>query len=708
MNESTNGTAACENFPQAACKPKALATVGEASAEQVVLSRQKGPLAIEIHAVKGDGIEIIGSSFFPKNTHLEFELLATEESEDAPEVEGVTLRGVVAKIQMVNTAPTYNMWVQLEDVDPTILHGLWMQCRAGEATTLQTHPSYAADCASMPNWVARLVAEGVFTKAQFENLSDNQEEHATPLDVALIQAGLAREEEIARSVGMELSVPYVDVYGFNICTDNHALIPLDIARQHRLFPLFSLDRVLTLGMSDPTNLEVIDQVRLQTNCQVEPCHLTPSAITALIDDASKGLGAEALEDQDDNNPEFDSGAEDANTSNPTVRLVRAIVEESAGIGASDIHIEPEHNQVRIRMRVDGVLREKSIHPQQQHASIVSRIKVMAKLDIAETRRPQDGHFTMKLANGKADIRVSTIPTVYGENVVLRLLISDGQVLGLEDLGMAPETYTKMEEFLENPHGMILVTGPTGSGKTTTLYAALARLGTPERNVVTVEDPVEKRIAFLRQTAVNPKAGVTFATGLRSILRQDPDVIMIGEIRDREAAELAVQAALTGHLVLSTLHTNDASGAIVRLNEMGIAPFLITSSLRAVVSQRLARKVCSECAEEVEPDPKLLEGLGFTDYEGVRFLAGSGCGACLNSGYKGRVGLYEMLELNSALRAALLGKASRSAIEVEAEKALLCSLRSDGLRRVREGVTTLDEIARIVGLQRNTKPTVVEE
>ncbi|MBL4670765.1 MAG: type II/IV secretion system protein, partial [Arenicella sp.] len=255
-----------------------------------------------------------------------------------------------------------------------------------------------------------------------------------------------------------------------------------------------------------------------------------------------------------------------------------------------------------------------------------------------------------------------------------------------------------EKFLENPHGMILVTGPTGSGKTTSLYAALARLGTPERNVVTVEDPVEKRIPFLRQTSVNPKAGVTFATGLRSILRQDPDVIMIGEIRDREAAELAVQAALTGHLVLSTLHTNDASGAIVRLTEMGIPPFLITSSLRAVVSQRLARKVCEECAEEVKPDARLLAGLGFTDVEGVRFMAGSGCGACLNSGYKGRVGLYEMLEINADLRSALLSQASRSAIEAEANKAILCSLRDDGLRRVREGVTTLEEIAKIVGLQ----------
>lgn len=381
-----------------------------------------------------------------------------------------------------------------------------------------------------------------------------------------------------------------------------------------------------------------------------------------------------------------------------MRLVHSIIEESALDGASDLHFEPEQGQLRVRMRVDGVMREKACYPTSQQASIISRIKVLAKLDIAESRRPQDGHISLELDSGNVDIRVSTIPTVYGENVVLRLLVSEGEVLGLEDLGMAEDVHRKMEDFLENPHGMILVTGPTGSGKTTTLYAALARLGTPERNVVTVEDPVEKRIQFLRQTEVNPKAGVTFATGLRSILRQDPDVIMIGEIRDEEAAELAVQAALTGHLVLSTLHTNDASGAIVRLNEMGVPPFLITSSLRAVISQRLARKVCELCAVEVEPDMRLANGLGMEDVATTTFLKGAGCPTCLHSGYKGRVGLYEMLELSSELRTALLSRASRSEIEAEAHKALFCSMRLDGLRRIREGVTTLEEVARIVGLK----------
>jgi type IV pilus assembly protein PilB len=699
MNEPLHPEATAGTSTKIACKPEALVVIAEDSAEQVVLNSRRGPLFIRINAVKDDGIEFVGPAFFPKNTQLKLELDPEDDGEEPDTSAAIHLHGVVAKVQMLNAAPTYKIWVQLENFDPAVLHALWLRCRAAADSGAETTPRYVTGTKSIPNWAARLVGEGVISELDLEKVVASAETDQIPLSKALIQAELVQEEQVARSMAMEFSVPFVDVHAFNICMSNRQLIPLDIARKQQLFPLFNQDGILTLGMSNPTDLAVIDQVRLQTNCQVEPCLITAGAIRALIEGAGRELGAaEVLEELETESRWIeDESTAIIDSENSTVSLVRAIVEESANSGASDIHIEPEHNQLRVRVRIDGVLREKSVHSRRQHASIVSRIKVMAKLDIAETRRPQDGHFSMKLESGKADVRVSTIPTVYGENVVLRLLLSDSKVLELKDLGMAPSALQKMEEFLDNPHGMILVTGPTGSGKTTTLYAALARLATPERNVVTVEDPVEKRIQFLRQTEVNPKAGVTFSTGLRSILRQDPDVIMIGEIRDKEAAELAVQAALTGHLVLSTLHTNNASGAIIRLSEIGIPPFLITSSLRAVVSQRLARRVCQACAHEIEPDPKLLLGLGFEEIDNIRFMAGSGCGVCLNTGYQGRIGLYEMLELNSELSSALLGKASRSEIEKSAAKAILCSMRLDGLRRIREGLTTLEEVARTVGL-----------
>lgn len=693
MIDSTAEVPSLEERMQEAGKPRALVIVSERSAEVVRLKRQQKPLTVHINAIKEDKIEIVGPVFFPKNTQLELHVEGSENNEASERCGTIILRGVVGKVQMANAAPTYRIWVQLENFDPAILHALWIRCRASEEVPLDSNFRYSSSSNSAPSWAQRLVFQGVLLDTQLEKIVATSDENNIPLEAALVQAGLALEEQVAKCIAMELGVPFLDAHAFEILADNRTLLPLELTQKKHLFPLFNLNGTITLGMSNPTDLAAIDRVRLETNCQVEACQLTRSTIKALI----AGDGRQPAKQEERPSLKLDEESQSLQRASSTIRMVRSIVEQCASAGASDIHVEPEQKQVRIRMRVDGVMREHSVHPPENHASIISRIKVMAKLDIAETRRPQDGHLSMELTNGKADIRVSTIPTVYGENVVLRLLISDGEVFGLEDLGMAEETHQKMEEFLTHPHGMILVTGPTGSGKTTTLYAALTRIATPERNVVTVEDPVEKRINFLRQTEVNPKTGVTFATGLRSILRQDPDVIMIGEIRDREAGELAVQAALTGHLVLSTLHTNDASGAIVRLHEMGIPPFLITSSLRAVVSQRLARKVCSACAREVNPDPNLLKGLGAEGLDGVRFMKGCGCGACLNSGYRGRVGIYEMLELNSSLRSALLGNASRSTIEIEANKALLCDLRSDGLRRVREGVTTLEEVARIVGL-----------
>lgn len=708
MTDFTASASTSRMGPEAR-KPKARLHVSEDSRAQVALAGLQETLEIRIHAVKDDGIEILSPTFFPKNTRLDLELeppsgYATAEGQDV-----ITLKGMVGKAQMVTAEPAYRLWIQLEEFDPSMLHAIWVQCRAADQEAPKTTGQPMVETFAAPGWALQLLHQCVVDRDQLRQVTLRVKDELADLEGALIAAGLANADQVAACKALESGVPFLDVRAYEICMENRDLLSLDVARKQQLFPLFRLDGVLTLGMVDPTDLAVIDQVRLETNCQVEPCMLAPAAIDGLIDDARLAQSAVVRREKE---VEVEAAVKAERKSvaadNANVRLVQSIIEESAADGASDLHFEPEQGQLRVRMRIDGVMRERATYPASQHASIVSRIKVLAKLDIAETRRPQDGHFSMKLSSGSVDIRVSTRPTVYGENVVLRLLVSDGEVLGLEDLGMAEDIHRKMEAFLANPHGMILVTGPTGSGKTTTLYAALARLATPERNVVTVEDPVEKRIDFLRQTEVNPKAGVTFATGLRSILRQDPDVIMVGEIRDEEAAELAVQAALTGHLVLSTLHTNDASGAIVRLNEMGVPPFLITSSLRAVISQRLARKVCSACAEEVEPDQRLATGLGLEKVDGIRFLKGAGCPTCLHSGYKGRVGIYEMLELTSELRAALLSRASRSEIEDEAHKALFCTMRDDGLRRVREGVTTLEEVARIAGLQTSAEDRTRQE
>ena len=559
------------------------------------------------------------------------------------------------------------------------------------------------DLLALPAWATRLVEDKELGEEDLSAAFARAKEQGSSLADELLAERAVAEESIAVYQAIDVGVPYVDPRAYKIRRANASLVPEELARRQRLFPLFQVGGVITLGMVDPTNLAVIDQVRLRANCNVEPCICPPSALGALIE---RAYGATSQGDLISlNAPEqavstaVEDDEVDPRASNKIVALVRSILVDATHDGASDVHIEPEADRVRVRFRVDGILHEKSVHPVEQHHQIVSRIKVEAKMDIAETRRPQDGHYGTAVDGRSVDVRVSTIPTVHGENVVLRLLLSDGDTVDVDHLGMPDKVLAAFKHALDNPNGLILVTGPTGSGKTTTLYAALSRLNTIDRKVVTVEDPVEKRVRLMRQTQVNAKAGITFATGLRSILRQDPDVIMVGEIRDVETAEITVQAALTGHLVLSTLHTNTAAGALVRLSEMGVAPFLITSSLKAVIAQRLLRRVCDGCRERVEPDPILIQGLGVNWADEVEFFAGAGCGRCLRSGYKGRVGIYEMLDITAGLCQALLSGASRDEIEDEAHKALVTSIREDGLRQVRAGNTTLEEVARIVGAQR---------
>jgi type II secretory ATPase GspE/PulE/Tfp pilus assembly ATPase PilB-like protein len=685
---------ASQSDPSIAVGPAVAVSIGRASREQVVLARGNEELAYHLVSIRRDALELSGPVFLPRKCHLELRVDLGETS--------LTCVGSVRKVAMTATEPTYSLSVHLEPGDTRVLEQLAALVDEQRARPQRSAPPIASS--TLPGWASRLLAEERISERQLEEIAAGAQQASVTLAQALVEAGVIDEETIALFTNMELGVPFVDPRAYDVRLSNSASIPEALARRHRLFPLFRLDGVVTLGMADPTDLALVDQVRLRENCHVDPCLCPTSALDALIDrayDASDTQRPSATEAGSERLVAEDQARAPAN--NRVVRLVQSLIEEATRTGASDIHVEPERDLLRVRCRVDGILREQAVYPQSLLAPVVSRLKVLAKLDIAETRRPQDGHFGMKVDQKSLDVRVSTIPTVHGENVVLRLLVSDGQAIELDELGMAPASLSRLKHFLDNPHGMILATGPTGSGKTTTLYAALARLNTIERNVVTVEDPVEKRLPLLRQTQINPKAGLTFAAGLRSILRQDPDVLMVGEIRDRETAEIAVQAALTGHLLLSTLHTNSAGAAIVRLSEMGIPPFLITSSLRAVIGQRLARRICSACKREVEPDASLVTGFGIADPAAVRFLAGAGCARCLHTGFKGRVGLYELLEITPGLGQALVGGASREAIEQEAAHSVDGSLCDDGLRKVREGLTTLGEVARVVGLPHGPPP-----
>jgi len=689
MNRTPDDARPSDRSPVPAAEPGASgavlvahAEVAEESRAEVALARGLERLTLQVVSAKRDIVELQGPIFLPRRCRLSLRL----DLGGTP----TSLEGTVRKAHLVNPEPTYALSVQLDLCDRRVLEQLAEVTAANRGRVVKAVP--AVESSTFPGWAARLVAHAVVTERQLEEALARGS--GMTLGDALVQAGVVDQETLALFMNMELGVPYVDPRMFDIRLTNCATIPESLARRHRIFPLFRVDGVVTLGMADPTDLALVDQVRLRENCHVDPCLCTSSALDSLIDRAysASGAGPASAARQEPERP-VEETAEPSN--NKVVRLVQSMIEEATRTGASDIHVEPERDLLRIRTRVDGILREQAIHARSLHAPVVSRIKVAAKLDIAETRRPQDGHFGLKVDQRDVDVRVSTIPTVHGENVVLRLSLSDGKAISLDELGMAPKSLAKLKHYLDHPHGMILVTGPTGSGKTTTLYAALGRLNTLERNVVTVEDPVEKRLPLLRQTQVSVKSGLTFAVGLRSILRQDPDVLMVGEIRDRETAEISVQAALTGHLLLSTLHTNTASGAVVRLSEMGIPPFLITSSLRAVIAQRLVRRICDNCKREVTPDPVLALAFGLD--AGARVMGGAGCARCLHTGFRSRVGIYELLEITPGLGRALLSGASRDTIEQEAALAVDGGLWQDGVRRVREGFTTLEEVARVVGV-----------
>ncbi len=527
-----------------------------------------------------------------------------------------------------------------------------------------------------------------------------------PLDEALVAGSGLGEEQVLRFLAEEFHVPWADLENHLPDKDFLMKFPARILLAHRLLPLSQQDGTVTVASNKLFDTIGLDELRLA--CQMEVhLALAPSADITRCINSLLGVGADTLQslvseaaadgvEVVDTDGEEDIDIEEAAQDASIIKFVNQILSEAIERRATDVHFEPFEDSLRVRYRVDGVLREANVPPEvrQFHPAIVSRIKILSRLDIAEKRLPQDGRIKLKVANREVDVRVSVIPMLHGEAVVLRLLDRSAALLGLEHLGMSPRDRQVFEQALTVPHGVVLVTGPTGSGKTTSLYAGLSRINDTERKIVTIEDPVEYHLHGINQIQVSTKAGLTFQTGLRAILRHDPDVLLVGEIRDRETAEIAVQASLTGHLVFSTLHTNDAPGAMTRLVDMGIEPYLVTSSLEMIVAQRLVRLICPHCREPFTPEDMDAFRSQFGEDAPETLYRGRGCRQCQNSGYRGRTGVFEMMLISEEIRSLVLERAPSTAIRRQAAAEGMKCLREDGWRLVKSGKTTLEEVLRV--------------
>ena len=526
-----------------------------------------------------------------------------------------------------------------------------------------------------------------------------------PLGRILIDRGTVSESDVVRTLAAQVGIDFVDLGDISIDHGVVLMVTEVVARRYLALPIGWDDGRLVIAMADPSNVFALDDIRAMTGHEVLAVVAAPSQISELIDhyfriDAEVDSVAQMAFDEADEMDEALSSLHEVVEDAPIVKFVNLLINQAVGDRASDIHVEPTEHNLRIRFRIDGVLHEVMHAPRGIQNGVISRIKLMADINIAERRLPQDGRISMKVAGRGIDLRVATLPTVYGEKIVLRILDKSNALLRLEELGFLPETLERFAGAYRKPYGTILVTGPTGSGKSTTLYATLNILNKPDRNIITVEDPVEYRLPGINQVQIHPKAGLTFAVALRSILRSDPDILLLGEIRDRETAVIAIEAALTGHLVLSTLHTNDAASTPMRLVEMGVEPFLVTSALDAVVAQRLARKLCDRCKEQYQPTEAelvsagwALEALDGDDWPTLHRAIG--CGACGRTGYRGRFGIHEVLLLNEELERAIIEHRSSDDIAKISEMHGMLTLRQDGLRKVGLGMTTLEEIFRVV-------------
>ncbi len=545
-----------------------------------------------------------------------------------------------------------------------------------------------------------LIEQGLLTPDQLQQALEEHRKTPKSLGRVLIDLGLIKETDLVRALAEQVGLEFVDLAEFSIDPGATTLLPEALARRYRAIPIGERDGKLLVAMSDPANVYALDDIRTITGRDVQPVVATAADVEQAIqkysgmDGQVEALSAAAADQADDTAVEIEAAVEEA----PIVKLVQAIMTQAVGDRASDVHIEPMEKDVRVRFRVDGVLHEVMHSPKNIQGGLISRLKVMAEMNIAEKRVPQDGRISMRVGGKQLDLRVATLPTVYGEKVVIRVLDKSNALLRLEDLGFMEDAYQRFEQSFRKPYGALLVTGPTGSGKSTSMYATLNILNEDDKNIITVEDPVEYRLAGVNQIQVNPKAGLTFASALRSILRADPDIVLIGEIRDKETATIAIEAALTGHLVLSSLHTNDSASAISRLVEMDVETFLVASAIDCVVAQRLARKLCVRCKEAYVPDQAQLQSAGYPEWlwpEIPELFRPAGCSACSNTGYRGRIGLYEVMQMTEEIERLTIERASADQIKAVSVQQGMMTLRDDGLEKTRLGLTSIEEIARVV-------------
>ena len=548
-----------------------------------------------------------------------------------------------------------------------------------------------------------LVSEGYVSQEDLGIALTEQSERGQSLGRVLVELGMLSEVQLVSALAAQVGMDFIELSDYPVDRVAVALLPTALCRRHTVLAVGFEDGALRLAMADPGNVVAVDDVRNMTGIQVRPVVATRDDLTQAIDRYCRSDSE--MEDLQSSFDETEAEKEDlskvgdiVDDDAPIVRFVNLLITQAIQDRASDIHIEPTETYVLVRYRIDGVLKEVQRSPKQIQGGIISRVKILSDIDIAERRRPQDGRMSVTYNGRKIDLRVATLPTVWGEKVVMRILDNTTARLDLEDLGFLERNKAVYEESYTKPYGMMLVTGPTGSGKSTTLYATLNAIARPEINVITVEDPVEYRLAGINQVQVNPKAGVTFAGALRSILRCDPDVVLVGEIRDHETAQIAIEAALTGHLVLSTLHTNDAPSAITRLIEMGIEPFLVGSAIDCVVAQRLARRLCEKCKEPYVPSEVEMVAAGFPWVPGEELpllYRPGGCTACSNTGYHGRLALHEVMAVDEDIERHAVAHSSSSDIAETARAHGMIPLRSDGLVKVVAGLTSIEEILRVV-------------